>query len=71
MLPVFSASHRLHHGIELKDGRIAPSFEAPSRADTVLERVRVMQLGDVEGGCLVDEIGVNAVNVLLGYEGRG
>ena len=35
MLTVFSESHRLHHGTELKDGVLKPSFEQPSRADTV------------------------------------
>ena len=31
MLTVFSESHRLHHGTELKDGVLKPSFEQPSR----------------------------------------
>ena len=49
MLTVFSDSHRLHYGIELKDGLIAKSFENPQRADTVVARVRTAGLGDVIG----------------------
>ncbi|MBL0729650.1 histone deacetylase family protein [Piscinibacter sp. HJYY11] len=47
MLTVFSTNHRLHHGVELKDGAIKLSFEEPLRADTVLDRVRSAGLGDV------------------------
>ncbi|ROL90545.1 acetylpolyamine amidohydrolase [Pseudomonas protegens] len=47
MLTVFSESHRLHHGTELKDGVLKPSFEQPSRADTVRDRVRHVGLGDI------------------------
>lgn len=47
VLTVFSSKHQLHHGIELKDGVIGPSFEKPLRADTVLNRVRSVQLGDI------------------------
>ncbi|MCE5985358.1 histone deacetylase family protein [Pseudomonas sp. LF19] len=47
MLTIFSPDHRLHHGTELKDGVLKPSFEQPSRADTVCERVRLTGLGDV------------------------
>jgi acetoin utilization deacetylase AcuC-like enzyme len=47
MLTVFSDSHRLHHGTELKDGVLKPSFEQPSRADTVRDRVRHVGLGDI------------------------
>ncbi|WEL53457.1 histone deacetylase family protein [Pseudomonas kermanshahensis] len=47
MLTVFSNKHRLHHGSELKDGAITPSFENPQRADTVLARVQSTGLGDV------------------------
>ncbi|MCH7301719.1 histone deacetylase family protein, partial [Pseudomonas capeferrum] len=47
MLTVFSHNHRLHHGSELKDGAITPSFENPQRADTVLARVQATGLGDV------------------------
>lgn len=47
MLTVFSDTHRLHYGIELKDGLIAKSFENPQRAETVLARVRATGLGDV------------------------
>ncbi|MGH8409510.1 MAG: histone deacetylase family protein, partial [Pseudomonas sp.] len=47
MLTVFSDSHRLHHGTELKDGVLKPSFEPPSRADTVRDRVKHVGLGDI------------------------
>ena len=47
MLTVFSDDHRLHHGTELKDGVLKPSFEQPSRADTVRDRVRHVGLGDI------------------------
>ncbi len=47
MLTVFSPRHRLHHGTELKDGVLSPSFEKPSRADTVFERVKAVGLGDI------------------------
>jgi acetoin utilization deacetylase AcuC-like enzyme len=47
MLTIFNEAHRLHHGTELKDGAITPSFEKPSRADTVLARVKAVGLGDV------------------------
>ncbi|ENX59806.1 hypothetical protein F884_02997 [Acinetobacter sp. CIP 102143] len=49
MLTVFSSKHHLHHGIELKDGLIGPSFEKPQRADTVLDRVKMVQLGEIIG----------------------
>ena len=49
MLTVFSPRHRLHHGCELKDGAITPSFEAPQRAELILERVRATRLGEVIG----------------------
>lgn len=47
MLTVFSPKHRLHHGSELKDGAVKPSFEAPERADLVLAQVRASGLGDI------------------------
>ena len=47
MLTVFSTRHRLHHGSELKDGAVTPSHEAPSRAETIVARVRASGLGDV------------------------
>ncbi|WP_431023513.1 histone deacetylase family protein [Halomonas sp. H5] len=59
MLTVFSTKHRLHHGCELKDGAISPSFENPQRAETVLARVCSTGLGEVIGerefdrGCYV------------------
>src|ERR1700761_4383953 len=47
MLTIYSGDHRLHHGVELKDGAVTPSFEQPSRAETVLKQVRATGLGDV------------------------
>ncbi|MFP3527420.1 hypothetical protein SB912_33495, partial [Pantoea sp. SIMBA_072] len=47
VLTVFSHNHRLHHGSELKDGAITPSFENHQRADTVVARVQATGLGDV------------------------
>lgn len=47
MQTVFSPHHRLHHGSELKDGGIKPSFESPDRADHILARVRSSGLGEV------------------------
>jgi acetoin utilization deacetylase AcuC-like enzyme len=47
MLTVYSSDHRLHHGVELKDGAISASFEKPERAETVLARVKAVGLGDV------------------------
>ena len=54
MLTVFSAKHRLHHGVELKDGAVKPSFEEPSRADTVLARVRAAGLGEIRAEAVHD-----------------
>lgn len=47
MLTIYSTDHRLHHGVELKDGVVSGSFEKPARAETVLAQVRVTGLGDV------------------------
>ena len=47
MLTVHNPHHPLHHGVELKDGAIKPSFEEPRRADTVLARVQAVGLGEV------------------------
>ena len=47
MLTIYSPDHRLHHGVELKDGAISSSFEEPLRAETVLARVKASGLGDV------------------------
>jgi len=49
MLTFYSDSHRLHHGTELKDGVLKPCVEMPSRADTILARVRKTALGEVLG----------------------
>ncbi|MGN6668061.1 MAG: histone deacetylase family protein [Trinickia sp.] len=47
MLTVYSSDHRLHHGVELKDGAISASFEKPERAETILSRVKAVELGDI------------------------
>lgn len=47
MRTVFSPLHRLHHGSELKNGVVKPSFEAPARADWILQRVQSAGLGEV------------------------
>ncbi len=49
MLTIYSDSHRLHHGSELKDGFLKPCVEMPSRADTVLARVKAVGLGKILG----------------------
>ncbi|MBV8617921.1 MAG: histone deacetylase family protein [Curvibacter sp.] len=48
MLTFHSPLHHLHHGTELKDGGLKPSFESPDRADTILARVRQVGLGPVQ-----------------------
>ncbi|MEQ1144108.1 histone deacetylase family protein [Acinetobacter soli] len=47
MLIVFNAQHHLHHGSELKDGAIAPSFEKPERADLILNELKKRQCGEI------------------------
>ncbi|MBD9575380.1 histone deacetylase family protein [Pseudomonas sp. PDM23] len=48
MLTVYSDDHRLHFGqSELVDGKLQPCFEMPSRADTVLARVKSQNLGEI------------------------
>jgi acetoin utilization deacetylase AcuC-like enzyme len=47
MLTIYSSDHRLHQGVELKDGAVSESFEKPARAETVLAQVRAAGLGDV------------------------
>ncbi|MGN6230742.1 MAG: histone deacetylase family protein [Trinickia sp.] len=47
MLTIYSSDHRLHHGVELKDGVVSESFEKPARAETVLAQVMATGLGDV------------------------
>ncbi len=47
MLTIYSSDHRLHHGVELKDGIVSESFEKPARAETVLARVISAGLGDI------------------------
>lgn len=49
MLTIYSDKHHLHHGSELKDGKLKPSFEMPRRADTILARIRELELGPVIG----------------------
>ena len=47
MQTIYSSDHRLHHGVELKDGAVSDSFEKPARAETVLKQVKAAGLGDV------------------------
>jgi len=48
LLSIYSDEHRLHAGqAELVDGRFAPCFESPQRADLVLEAVKQNRLGEV------------------------
>lgn len=48
MKTVYSEKHRLHHAkLELIDGMMKPAVEKPSRAETVLERVKAVGLGPV------------------------
>ncbi|HHJ4328329.1 TPA: histone deacetylase family protein [Klebsiella pneumoniae] len=48
MLTLYSDDHRLHFGqSELVDGKLQPCFEMPSRADTVLARVKSQNLGEI------------------------
>jgi len=47
MLTVYSTDHNLHHGVELKDGKILDSFEKPLRAEAVLAQVERSGLGSV------------------------
>lgn len=47
MITIYSDLHHRHHGTELKDGKLTPSFECPQRAQVVLERVHTTALGDV------------------------
>ncbi|TKC92567.1 histone deacetylase family protein [Trinickia terrae] len=49
MLTIYSSDHRLHHGVELKDGAVSESFEKPARAETVLARVKAAGLGGIIG----------------------
>ncbi|MCY1329194.1 Acetylpolyamine amidohydrolase 2 [compost metagenome] len=49
MLTIYSDDHRLHHGQhELIDGQFTPCYEKPSRADMVLDRVKAVNLGDIQ-----------------------
>ncbi|BCG01965.1 acetylpolyamine amidohydrolase (plasmid) [Paraburkholderia sp. PGU19] len=47
MQTIYSSDHRLHQGVELKDGAVSDSFEKPIRAETVLKQVKAAGLGDV------------------------
>lgn len=50
MITYYSTEHQRHHGVELKDAAIKPSFENPGRADTILAQVRQAALGAVQPG---------------------
>jgi len=48
MLTVYSPRHALHQvKLELVFGEVVPCYEKPERADLVLQRVRIVGLGDV------------------------
>lgn len=48
MLTVYSEEHKLHDGgAELSAGQLVPCFEAPSRVETIVARVRSVGLGPV------------------------
>ncbi|HMA15469.1 MAG TPA: histone deacetylase family protein [Kiloniellaceae bacterium] len=50
MKTVYSEKHKLHHAkLELINGKMEPAVEMPSRAETVLERVKAVDLGPVVG----------------------
>src|SRR3546814_6828455 len=45
---VYSEKHKLHHAkLELMNGQMQPAVEMPSRAETVLERVKAVDMGPV------------------------
>jgi len=47
---VYSEKHKLHHAkLELINGQMQPAVEMPSRAETVLDRVKAVDLGPVIG----------------------
>ncbi|WP_109482117.1 histone deacetylase family protein [Paraburkholderia sp. C35] len=47
MQTIYSSDHRLHQGVELKDGAVSDSFEKPIRAEIVLKQVKAAGLGEV------------------------
>ena len=48
MKTVYSEKHKLHHAkFELINGRMQPAVEMPSRAETVLDRVKAVGLGSI------------------------
>ena len=48
MKTVYSDKHKLHHAqLELINGKMEPAVEMPSRAETVLDRVKAVDLGPV------------------------
>ncbi|WP_193369960.1 histone deacetylase family protein [Pelagibius marinus] len=50
MKTIYSEKHKLHHAkLELINGQMEPAVEMPSRAETVLERVKASELGPVTG----------------------
>jgi acetoin utilization deacetylase AcuC-like enzyme len=62
MLTIYSSDHRLHQGVELKDGAVSESFEKPARAETVLARVKATGLGDVIAPAAYDRSAYTAVH---------
>lgn len=50
MKTVYSEKHKLHHAkLELINGKMEPAVEMPSRAETVLDRVKAVKLGEIVG----------------------
>lgn len=48
MKTVYSEKHKLHHAkLELINGQMEPAVEMPARAETVLQRVKAVDLGPV------------------------
>lgn len=47
MFTIYSDTHRLHHGHELKNAQIKPSVETPSRVEIVLNQIQALHLGEV------------------------
>lgn len=62
MLTIYSSDHRLHRGVELKDGAISESFEKPARVETVLARVKATGLGDVIAPTVYDRAAYTGVH---------
>ncbi len=81
MKTVYSDRHRLHDPkVEFSGGRFVPGFEDPIsrfklrsedylRIGELIAGLQRPTLFIMEGGYAIEAIGINAVNVLTGYEG--